>query len=175
MHPSWILSREFNPYLPPANYFERRRTKKERWGVRVIVPAVDEKVLLVQHSHDNQAPFYVFPGGGVELDETIPEAAMREVLEETHLTIEPLCLRYIRHVPTHPIEFYVLGRWQQGSLQLGTDPEVDHKQILTDATFVTLSRLLDDQFAMYPLFIRSRLATDLQEDWAEPHYVGAAL
>lgn len=53
--------------------------KRMTLGVRAIV--VDgEKVLLVKHSY---LPGWHFPGGGVDGTETMLEAALREVVEET--------------------------------------------------------------------------------------------
>jgi 8-oxo-dGTP pyrophosphatase MutT (NUDIX family) len=48
-------------------------------GTRTMVVDGD-KVLLIRHTY---VPGWQFPGGGVDPGETMPEAAAREVLEET--------------------------------------------------------------------------------------------
>lgn len=48
-------------------------------GTRIMVVDGD-KVLLIRHTY---VPGWQFPGGGVDPGETMPEAAAREVLEET--------------------------------------------------------------------------------------------
>jgi 8-oxo-dGTP pyrophosphatase MutT (NUDIX family) len=58
----------------------------ECWVFRVVEPGARPEVLLIR-----RAPDRIFPGlwqcvtGGVEKDETVPAAAMREVREETGL------------------------------------------------------------------------------------------
>jgi 8-oxo-dGTP pyrophosphatase MutT (NUDIX family) len=48
-------------------------------GTRIMVVDGD-KVLLIRHTY---VPGWQFPGGGVDPGETMPQAAAREVLEET--------------------------------------------------------------------------------------------
>lgn len=50
------------------------------------------KVLLVRRTRQPALALYTLPGGAVELGETLHEAVIREVREETQLTIEPVGL-----------------------------------------------------------------------------------
>lgn len=52
--------------------------RRQTHGVRVILQD-GEKVFLVKHPYDK---FWVFPGGGIEKDETPEQAARREIIEE---------------------------------------------------------------------------------------------
>jgi 8-oxo-dGTP diphosphatase len=53
----------------------------------------DGKVLIVRRASKPPAPgLYTLPGGVVEVGETLEEAVMREIREETALTIEPVAL-----------------------------------------------------------------------------------
>lgn len=54
-------------------------------GASVIILNEDEKVLMI-HRTDNDC--WCFPGGGVELGEKVEETAIREVQEETGLSID---------------------------------------------------------------------------------------
>ncbi len=47
------------------------------------------RILLIQRAQEPNKGYWSFPGGRVELGETIFEAVRREVQEETGLTIEP--------------------------------------------------------------------------------------
>ena len=50
----------------------------------------DGKVLIVRRGRAPAKGIYTLPGGGVELGETLEQAVIREVLEETALDIEPV-------------------------------------------------------------------------------------
>jgi len=52
----------------------------------------DGKVLAVRRARKPAIDLYTMPGGVVEAGETLFEAVMREVREETALTIEPVAL-----------------------------------------------------------------------------------
>jgi 8-oxo-dGTP diphosphatase len=52
----------------------------------------DGKVLIVRRARSPAAGLYTLPGGGVELGETLLDAVVREVREETALVVEPVAL-----------------------------------------------------------------------------------
>ncbi len=67
-----------------------RLTEGLTLGVRVLVLNPQGEILLVRHTY---APGWLLPGGGVERGEIAEEAAAREVLEETGITLtDPLKL-----------------------------------------------------------------------------------
>ena len=52
----------------------------------------DGRVLIVRRARPPAHGLYTLPGGGVELGETLEEAVIREVREETGLDVEPVAL-----------------------------------------------------------------------------------
>ena len=56
----------------------------------------DGKILVVRRARAPAHGLYSLPGGVVELGETLKEAVIREVREETAMTIEPVALAGFR-------------------------------------------------------------------------------
>ncbi|MFN8499304.1 MAG: NUDIX hydrolase [Anaerolineae bacterium] len=91
---------------------------------------VDEnRVLLIQRGHAPNKGLWTVPGGRVEFGETVREAVVREVREETGLTVElgPLVVIVDRmsqadaETPYHFIILDFLARHVGGALQAGDD------------------------------------------------------
>lgn len=99
-----------------------------RIGVGVII-FKDEKVLLVCRNQEPAKGKWSFPGGMVELGESIREAAMREVEEECDIQIQLYALvdtfEYIeREQDQTKYHFIVLdyyAEFREGTLNAGSD------------------------------------------------------
>jgi 8-oxo-dGTP diphosphatase len=68
----------------------------------------DGKCLVVRRARSPALNLYTLPGGAVELGESLADAVVREVREETSLSIEPLALAGHREV---------IGRDAQGRIE----------------------------------------------------------
>jgi 8-oxo-dGTP diphosphatase len=66
----------------------RRYPDRPIIGVLVVVLRGDQ-VLIVQRKQQPNAGRWGFPGGVLELGETVAEGAMRELMEETSIAAEP--------------------------------------------------------------------------------------
>jgi 8-oxo-dGTP diphosphatase len=90
----------------------------------------DGHVLIVRRGRPPAHGLYTLPGGGVELGETLEEAIIREVREETGLEIVPLELVGFRQAIVRDAEgrverhFVILpfaARWIQGEISLNEE------------------------------------------------------
>lgn len=59
-----------------------------RVRVGAVIP-IDGRIVLVRHRKDDRV-YHLLPGGGVEPGETLTQALVREVAEETGLEVRPL-------------------------------------------------------------------------------------
>lgn len=63
-----------------------------RSAVRLVVIDADERVLLFQirePKHPEQGTVWELPGGGVDINETYVQTAVRELVEETGIVVDP--------------------------------------------------------------------------------------
>jgi 8-oxo-dGTP diphosphatase len=90
----------------------------------------DGKVLIVRRARPPAHGLFTLPGGGVEIGETLHEAVIREVREETGLAIEPLALAGHREAITRDRDgkverhFVILpfaARWISGEVVLNEE------------------------------------------------------
>jgi 8-oxo-dGTP diphosphatase len=87
-------------------------------------------VLIVRRGRLPSHGLYTLPGGGVELGETLEQAVIREVREETGLDIEPLALAGYRQVimrdargkiERHFVVLPFAARWIAGDVSLNEE------------------------------------------------------
>ncbi len=102
-----------------------------------------EQVLLVKRGKEPGLGQWSIPGGVVRPGETLKEAVVREVLEETHLKVEVLALvkvleRIFRDPDGRVAYHYVLVDFLCRSLDGALQPDSDAQ----DARFVPLEDLL---------------------------------
>jgi 8-oxo-dGTP diphosphatase len=87
-------------------------------------------VLIVRRGRPPSHGLYTLPGGGVEVGETLEQAVIREVREETGLDIEPLALAGYRQVimrdtygkiERHFVILPFAARWIAGDILLNEE------------------------------------------------------
>jgi 8-oxo-dGTP diphosphatase len=95
----------------------------------------DGKVLVVRRARKPALNLYTLPGGVVEAGETLHQAVIREVHEETQLSIEPVALAGNREVimrdaqgrvERHFVILCFAARWLAGEAVLNEELEDAH-------------------------------------------------
>ncbi len=90
----------------------------------------DGRVLIVRRARPPARGIYTLPGGGVELGETLEEAVIREIREETALEIEPIALAGYRQaigrdadgrIERHFVILPFAARWIAGEVVLNEE------------------------------------------------------
>ena len=147
---------------PTTADLEARRAAR-RYPDRPIVAVLavvlrGEKALIVQRAQQPNAGRWGFPGGVLELGETVAEGAMRELLEETGVVAEPAGWLNVHdavsrdadgRVQFHYVLIAVRGLWRCGEGEPADDAAAcawaSRADILADRypTFPTLLPLFD--------------------------------
>jgi ADP-ribose pyrophosphatase YjhB (NUDIX family) len=122
------------------------RTYPERPFLAVSAAIVrDGKVLVVRRARRPALAVYTVPGGVVETGETLADAVVREVREETGLAIEPVALAGHREVimrdaqgavERHFVILCFAARWLSGEPML--NDELDDARWLEPAALAGL-------------------------------------
>lgn len=120
----------------------------------------DEKILLMRRVRNGEE-FYVFPGGGVERDETVQQGVVREILEETNQNVTVDTILYHHDLIDDSDQFYALCRYIDGGEVRLNGPEADdfHDANQYHPEWVDLAEL--GNLTLYPLMARDWLIADL--------------
>ena len=94
--------------------------KKKR--ARAII--IKDTALVAMYREFDDRVFYVFPGGGMEENETEEECVIREVYEEFGITIKPIKKAYV-YENEKSIEYFYLCDWINGEFGTGVGEEFD--------------------------------------------------
>ncbi|MEH6728945.1 MAG: NUDIX hydrolase, partial [Hyphomicrobiales bacterium] len=107
----------------------------------------DDKVLLVKRAHQPNKGLWALPGGKVDAGETIAEAALRELSEETNLQATPENIFFISEIIEdrfHYVLHCIRAENPIGTLQAGDDAAEANWMSLPDVRAVeTVPGLVD--------------------------------
>lgn len=92
--------------------------KKQRSRAIIIR---DSKLVTMYREFDDRI-FYVFPGGGMEGNETETECVVREVYEEFGINVKPIKKLYV-YENEKSIEYFYLAEWINGEFATGQGEE----------------------------------------------------
>ena len=128
---------------------------------------VNNGKILLMHRINSGKEHHVFPGGGVENEETVEQAVLREVQEETSLEVKIEKLLYHHIYDDDTEHFFYLCRYVSGEPKLGDGNEAqDMKE--SSANFYNpvwyeIKGL--PQLLLYPLEIRDWFIEDAKTNF----------
>lgn len=147
---------------------------QEEGGLSVRTRAVifdDDGDILVQHHSSSGDDFYRLPGGGVKFRERADECIVREIEEETGLTVEVGRLLWVRDCleesHDHSVELFFLAKMVGGEFE-------GHREVKEGFEYLFLSLEALDEIVFYPKSFIPKLKV-LKEDreWSDGNpYVG---
>lgn len=130
---------------------EVKRLYGNRLRIRVCGICIENnKILMLNHRGiGNTDTFWCPPGGGIDFEETTPDALKREFKEETGLDVEIGSLMFVNefmHPPLHALELFFEVKVIGGQQLLGSDPEMT-----TDAQIIQELRWMSfEDIKKYP-------------------------
>ena len=101
-------------------------TITEKPGISAAIIVSDGRVLMVRRRISEGELMWQFPAGAIEAGELAEEAAVRETLEETALTVKAVRLLGERvHPKTHRLMSYTACEVVDGEARVADDDELD--------------------------------------------------
>ncbi len=136
----------------------------------VAILIKDNKVLLIHRI--NEKEYYVYPGGGVEEGETIEQAVLRELLEETTIKAKINRLLYKQIYNDGSEQYFYLCEYIEGKPKL-SDDSIEKERMLNkefkeyyNPLWVDIDNLKD--ILVYPLEIRDLFLEDHKNNFVNP-------
>jgi 8-oxo-dGTP pyrophosphatase MutT (NUDIX family) len=129
-----------------------RRRDLVTLGAQALVVGDGDRVLLIRHGY---RPGWHFPGGGVEVGETIETALERELYEEAGVRLKgPAEFQRLyanfQSFPGDHIALFVVKAWEQPSIPAANAEIAEqgffHWQSVPEATHAGTRRRLDEVF-----------------------------
>jgi 8-oxo-dGTP diphosphatase len=124
-------------------------------NVSIVIIINNGKILVLKRAEGNRSypGKWNFPGGGVELNEDIYAAAVREVSEESGLQIQQGNLIYLQRAetPTLILHIFITNKYN-GSVEIN-DESTDYSWVypddILDIDFIPISKNMIDDIKFY--------------------------
>jgi 8-oxo-dGTP pyrophosphatase MutT (NUDIX family) len=128
--------------------------------VSLLIENNDKILLLHRHPHKSQGDKWGVPAGKVEFNEKLEDAIIREVLEETGLTIIKSDLNYFDKVyvwhPEHSFIYHMYYMSTSSSLNVKISPEEHQAFKWVDPNTALTMNLIDDEDECIRMFYSSQ-------------------
>ncbi len=135
--------------------------------IRAVAVITNDPNILLMWRKNQGKEYYVFPGGGVKENETVEQAVLREVKEETTLGVKIGKLLYHHHYINDSDQYFYLCTYLSGEPTLGNSNEKEAMSKNPDDFYqpiwIEIRRL--KELLLYPLEIRDWLLEDLTDNF----------
>jgi len=142
--------------------------RRIRRAARVVLMDMRGRVLLFRYVIADLDPFWILPGGECDPQEDFPQAAARELREETGIAAHPRPLGIVRQAeydylgePVRTIEHFFVHRTAQARIDTAGHTELERRVMLEHRWFETIE-MTNWAETIYPLDLRQmveRIAT----------------
>lgn len=129
--------------------------------VRAIILET-EGILLIKRKKPNRE-YYVFPGGGLEENESPVECIVRECEEELGLDVEAHNLLYTYHLKNGKTELFYNVTKVGGSLGSGEGPEYTSEKYASKGSYIPVIVSLKElaKINLFPSEIKEQYSKDI--------------
>ena len=138
-----------------------------RKPIRAVAIILHKNQVLLIKRNNNGKKYYTFPSGGVEENETVENAVIREVFEETTLQIKIEKLIYHHHYINNSDQYFYLCNYVSGEPKLGDCPEKKGMEQgsgnLYEPLWIDITKI--NELLLYPLEIRDWLLDDVKNNF----------
>ena len=135
--------------------------------VRGVIPQEDGIIMMKRVKEVDGKPkeYYVFPGGGVEGNESIEQAIKREIEEEIGIQIKVIGQKYI-DVFNGDINFYLLCEPIEGEIGTGQGPEFTSEDYKDRGIYmpVVMSRQEFEEKNIRPEQIKEKILNEIEQE-----------
>jgi len=130
-------------------------------------------MVLVRHCKQGSYDFWVAPGGGIIYQEDIYTAAVREVMEETGLSVNPIKPVYLEQFyqpGLQHIKTWVLCEYIAGEISVAACEAV--REHIVEAQFMNESQVVELTRPLFPDLLKKQFWSDLRQGFPEFKYLG---
>ncbi|MBP6943185.1 MAG: NUDIX hydrolase [Candidatus Buchananbacteria bacterium] len=138
-------------------------------GIRAVGIVIKNSQVLLIHRLNEGSEYWVLPGGGVEPNETVEAAVVRELKEETSLDVSVDRLLYhARYDQTEDEGFYYLCTSTSTEVQLDPDAPESMTMLEGKQKFAPVWMPLEQvsEIILYPLEIRDQFLEDFKNNFS---------